>query len=545
MASSNSPNFSGVRKRNCGEYVAEKWDPMTKKPIWLGTFNSAEEAIEAYLARQREFASDRHMFGEIPSSNLTNKTSSATAAPAERSKGYTFNTAEEGSEAYLKKHCEFDSAHHMFDKMPCSNSITKTAASTAAAESSKGGMFNTAEEVSAAYLMKHCEFGSAHQVFDAMPSSNLANKTAATAAAEWTKADNGKTPFIKEISFRDKSALLGAEWHNMGKLKKKDPFKKRKVCKSFNSNLHESKKPVKVMNQEKEPIICVDSDRCNTVKKRRKAKAGLLGIRSLRNGKYGAEIRDSIKQKPVWLGNFDTIEKASQAYLSKKCEFDMLSQGNKENEPKKCDQIQPESSVGASLFVANDQNLHAANVGRSKSIDCPKRTRIVGVRKNKWGKYTSEIIDPISKKKIWLGTFSTYEEASKAYRSKKLEFQKLVKPKKKFNREKQVGKEKLLNVKQGNVNCEGFQPESAVKFDIQISKEAKVQGKMLADFSTLEKQGGQEDANLWMGQWVQLSDGREVKFSLELGLPIIDKYGSLLGEFSSLDDLRIYDESIY
>ncbi|XP_055800819.1 uncharacterized protein LOC129870187 [Solanum dulcamara] len=519
----NAANFSGVRKRKRGVYVAEKWDPIMKKRVWLGTFNTAEEASEAYLAKQ----------------------------------------------------CEFSSAHHMFDEMP---------------------------------------------------SSNLTNKTASVAA-------DGKKPFIQEISFRDKSTLLGAEWHNMGKLRKKT-FKKKQVCKSFNSKMH-GKEPVESCKQTS-CSISKSSDRCNTMKRNPKAKSGLLGIRKQKNGRYSAEIRDPIKHKQVWLGTFDTIEEASQAYLSKKSEFD------KENKPKNCDQTQPESSVRASL----------SSVGINKKMDSPKTTRIIGVRKNKWGKYTSEIINPISKKKIWLGTFSTYEEASLAYQSKKLEFREIVKPKKKCSkkihsnaREKQVGKEKIVvnceelqleSAAEGTFHanqymkfyvqrsqedelqskmpvdfgtgekqaakeklvgkcegfqpesaaeetfhanqymkfsvqrskedelqskmpvdfstgekqaakeklvrkCEGFQPESAaeetfhanqyMKFNVQRSKEDELQSKMPVDFSTGKKQGSQEDADSSMGQWVQLPDGREVKFSLELGLPIIDKYGSLLVVF--------------
>ncbi|PHT96640.1 Ethylene-responsive transcription factor [Capsicum chinense] len=44
-------------------------------------------------------------------------------------------------------------------------------------------------------------------------------------------------------------------------------------------------------------------------------------------------------------------------------------------------------------------------------------------RKRKSGKFATEIRDPFSKKRIWLGTFNTAEEASEVYQSKKLEFQ--------------------------------------------------------------------------------------------------------------------------
>ncbi|KAJ8564911.1 hypothetical protein K7X08_001371 [Anisodus acutangulus] len=431
-------------------------------------------------------------------------------------------------------------------------------------------------------------------------SSNLTNTNAAV--AERSKADHGKKPFIREISFHDKSPLLGVEWHNMDKLRK-DPVKKKQGTKS--------------------------ADGCNTVTRNPKAKRrSLLGILRQKSGKYGAVIRDPIRHEQVWLGTFDTAQEASKAYLAKqrefaqlvtvnqacnrsrasayhmlyempssnstnasaaverskadhgkmpfiteisfrdkrpllgvemakhgdiekrpfqekagllgirkqkngrygatrlsinkfgwalltvlkrpnklicprKSEFDMLIKGNNENKPKNC-----------------DQTLDAASVGRSGKIGSPKTTRIVGVNKNKWGKYTSEIIDPINKKKIWLGTFVTFEEASQAYQSKKLEFQKLVKPKKKCNkkthpttREKQIGKEKLVNVNQGHVNCEGFQPESAAEETFHAnqymnSKEAELQRNMPI----------QEDADLWMGQWVQLPGGKEVNFFAEIGL---------------------------
>ncbi|XP_060185537.1 uncharacterized protein LOC132615000 [Lycium barbarum] len=700
-----NPNFSGVRKRKSGKYVAEKWDPIKKIRVWSGTFNTIEEANEAYLAKQREFTQlnqgcnqstdyAQHMFDEMPSSNSTNPI---------KEKGVwfgTFDTAEEASEAYLAKQCEFaqlenhgfsqstDYAHHMFDEMPSSNLTIKSGAaktskthhgkkpfntaeeasnaylakqrefaqlnqvpasaqrmfdemsssmikaqSSNSAERSNAdhgkkpfiretnfsekllgaewqkigrlrkdpfkkkqgtksadgcntvmknpkakrrsllgirrqkngkygavirdpirhervwlGTFNTAEQASKAYLAKQCEFAqpvTANQACNQSPSSNLTKKSG---APKRSKADYGKMPFIREISSCDKRPLLGVESQNMGILKK-DHLKKKQVCSDtlepgkeaskgiINSNMHGYEKVVKV-NQGKEPIICVESsketsclmskssdDGRNNVTLNPKSKSGLRGIRKQKNGKFGAEIRDLIRHKQVWLGTFDTVEEAEQAYLSKKSEFHMLRQRKKENKPKHCDQI-----------------LHAASVGGNKKMDSPKTTCIVGVNKNKWGRYTSEIINPISMKKIWLGTFGTYEEASQAYQSKKLEFQKLVKPKKKCNKkihEKQVGKEKLVNVNQGHVNCEAFQPKSTaeetfhanqyMKFDAERSKEAELQSNM-----------PNEDADLWTGQWVQLPGGKEVNFSLKLGLPIIDNYGSLLGEFSSLDDLRIY-----
>ncbi|KAK4358326.1 hypothetical protein RND71_023936 [Anisodus tanguticus] len=154
-----------------------------------------------------------------------------------------------------------------------------------------------------------------------------------------------------------------------------------------------------------------------------------------------------------------------------------------------------------------------------------------GVRKRKNGKFCSEIKHPFNKKMIWLGTFITAEEAFESYKSKKVEFEELVMVKivkngqkcEKPDQESSSSNDSLMDVADENTNSSNGIEE---KKNIFAGEEQEI--------------GNESDEELFIGHWVQISDGREVKISRKLGVPIVDNYGFLLGEFSVLDDLRIY-----
>ncbi|GER47742.1 integrase-type DNA-binding superfamily protein, partial [Striga asiatica] len=120
----------------------------------------------------------------------------------------------------------------------------------------------------------------------------------------------------------------------------------------------------------------------------------------------------------------------------------------------------------------------------------------LGVQRRKRGKYASEIKNPLTKKRIWLGTFATADEAGAAYLAKKEEFE-----------EKLRAKQARDCARRGKKLANRESPTSVLKV---VAAEGGISGGEAA-----------------------------AEFGFFRGVRVLDENGCLLGEFRRLDDLSI------
>ncbi|KAK7275247.1 hypothetical protein RIF29_16356 [Crotalaria pallida] len=83
--------------------------------------------------------------------------------------------------------------------------------------------------------------------------------------------------------------------------------------------------------------------------------------------------------------------------------------------------ILPSADGRAASSITAESKLKRASAEPAPATNPGADGRYRGVRMRKWGKYAAEIRIPFERRRLWLGTFNTAEEASAAYERKKIE----------------------------------------------------------------------------------------------------------------------------
>ncbi|XP_049403827.1 ethylene-responsive transcription factor CRF2-like [Solanum stenotomum] len=261
-------------------------------------------------------------------------------------------------------------------------------------------------------------------------------------------------------------------------------------------------------------------------------------VRKRKSGKFATEIRDPFSKKRIWLGTFNTPEEASEVYQTKKLEFqEKLEKARNANVDKV---ISAKFELGSSSssdppLMADSQNTDSSNESddRLKKAKNAKEKMVISA---KFELGSSSSSDPPLMADSQ-NTDSSNESDDILKKAKN------AKDKMAISADSDPGSsssEPILMVdeideqlnKAINANVEkGISAKSELGFSSSDQVDAQ----------TSDSSNGVEesDEEMWMGQWIQISGDKEVKFSHKLGVPVVDNYGFLLGEFSKLDDLSI------
>jgi hypothetical protein len=295
----------------------------------------------------------------------------------------------------------------------------------------------------------------------------------------------------------------------------------------------------------------------NKVRVSGNSRKNIVGVTKRKSGKYAVKVYDRIRKKDLWLGTFDTEEEASVVYLSKKTEL--------------------------------EEELHASVI---KAVG--KRTsKYVGVWRRDSGKFAAHIRDPIRKKKLYLGTFVSEEEAAEAYLAKKAELAEEVKgkgirwfPERECRKSKsmclkitkndeleQCMEDNAMDIEDNSIDpsCTGVFQENSPCFEnnqepskesdsldscigetassnavpdkkLPVVEQTSMDSEVSKENTPIQKDGGSTEKELIVVEsnaGSLINTGPQILLRTMSGTPVMDSNGCLLGEWRWIDDLSL------
>ncbi|KAL8140060.1 hypothetical protein V2J09_006081 [Rumex salicifolius] len=563
--SSRSPGASkhgpGLRLTSSGKWGVQIWHPFKRSKIWLGSYSTAEEATNLYNKKKIEYESLRSKLCEEDASSKVDKPKHLLAKSKDASKpnlatrtDVSLRVVESNSStcnsncivlALSAKHrndtsrkkSENSSVQNRVERLSmipkCRNEITISSKDDGAgdapvpkksrslgAEKHPGlkittsgkygvqilhpitrsrvwlGSYSTIEEAMNIYNTKNLEYASLmpevikHQKHSVLKAtSKLKGKSKAKAKGKRKR----KRLVIQGITVQEtESGKWGASI--------RDPVSKIDIWLGSHLTPEKAVESYHRKRLEFDPSYAVhlpdllEKDAVNDIWDTTHS-TDILKLTSTE--KWRVAVRHPMLKHSLTLGSYDTSKEAEEAYNRKKVELDAMINSERI--------VFPKSDVGSPTTLA------------CEGVNVKKYT---GVRPGSNGRWRSQIQGPFSKKnKVYLGTFSTAEEAAEAFNRARHEFDAIVSLVKKADTaESKAEKPVLLELDRMPAD------ERTRVFEIVVGSHSCNNNPNSAITVGCNNNGNHNEI-------VEVSPAEQ-----EFGMGVIDCYGRLVGEYSRLDD---------